>query len=152
MGMTNNSQHQAHKETSPQKCQITEIVQYSCDLQAGKTGTSGIQCFPIPRIFRMYMHLFMFLEVKRLSLTLQQMSWKTSSGNYEACGYRPRDGRGRTTSRPPVRVDFALYPMLFAFPPSYGIAHERLNFRSQPLTRRRLWRDVIRYDQNISDN
>lgn len=35
------------------KCQIAEIVQYTCDLEQLENGQSQVHCFPIPRIFRM---------------------------------------------------------------------------------------------------
>lgn len=37
---------------SHQKCQILEILQYTCDIKKDK-ARAELRCFPVPRIFRM---------------------------------------------------------------------------------------------------
>lgn len=34
------------------RCRIAEVVQYMCDLQTAGSS-SGIVCFPVPRLFRL---------------------------------------------------------------------------------------------------
>jgi len=45
-----------HKFTPPlseePKCQLAEIVQYTCDIERGPRGKPQVYCVPIPRFFR----------------------------------------------------------------------------------------------------
>jgi hypothetical protein len=36
---------------SSQECQIAEILQFSCEIQARRHGLQQIHCFPFPRLF-----------------------------------------------------------------------------------------------------
>lgn len=36
---------------SSQECQIAEILQFSCEIQAKRHGLHQFHCFPIPRLF-----------------------------------------------------------------------------------------------------
>ena len=41
---------------TPAKCRIAEILQYSCDLEDDGRGRPQYHCWPVPRVFRMWVH------------------------------------------------------------------------------------------------
>jgi hypothetical protein len=40
--------------TSETKCRIAELIQYSCEIDQDGSGNSRLHCWPVPRVFRMY--------------------------------------------------------------------------------------------------
>lgn len=101
---------EAELEAIPEKyrkgCILQELTMFECDRElAEKEGI--IKCYPIPRIFRVYVYTGGFSRL--LGLTHPQVSWTTRNRSYLSCRVRRKNWENLVTRKLPVRLQQSHY-------------------------------------------
>jgi Mitochondrial export protein Som1 len=135
---------QAGTENDPRdpkkKCRITEILQYTCPTEQDEEGRFRYLCYPIPRIFRMY-----------VSLAWSHRSY--SNNLFKRCQDRPaveitkRIHIDINTGQVDLSQELRLVLCSFHF-------LDFTSFRkfSQGLLKGKPWRDVIQLKRDLKDD